>query len=110
MSKPCTRCRNYGINEHHHGRIVGTDSDLCDVCYWRKRAEDDLPKEALRYRLFRFIMLNNERRKSTKSTGPHEMELHIRLVRGSKLTNAEFDATVDKRIEEYDPELIKNIG
>ena len=43
MSKPCTRCRNYGINEHHHGRIVGTDSDLCDVCYWRKRAEALMP-------------------------------------------------------------------
>ena len=34
----CTRCRSYAINHHLHGRD-GSDGDLCDVCYWRKRAE-----------------------------------------------------------------------
>lgn len=34
----CTRCRSYAINHNHHGRD-GSDGDLCDVCYWRKRAE-----------------------------------------------------------------------
>jgi hypothetical protein len=31
-------CGSYAINQHSHGRTVGIDADLCDVCYWRKRA------------------------------------------------------------------------
>ena len=38
-NQKCTRCGSYAINEHMHGRVKGQDSDLCDVCYWRKRAE-----------------------------------------------------------------------
>lgn len=34
----CKRCRSYAINHHRHGRD-GTDEDLCDVCFWRQRAE-----------------------------------------------------------------------
>lgn len=34
----CKRCGSYAINHDHHGRD-GSDADLCDVCYWRKRAE-----------------------------------------------------------------------
>ena len=37
MSK-CKRCGSYAINHHQHGRD-GSDPDLCDVCYWRKRTE-----------------------------------------------------------------------
>jgi hypothetical protein len=36
--KNCERCGSYAINHHCHGRD-GSDPDLCDVCYWRKRAE-----------------------------------------------------------------------
>ena len=36
---PCKNCGSYAINPDHHGRD-GTDLDLCDVCYWRKRSED----------------------------------------------------------------------
>ena len=35
---PC-KCGSYAINPHHHGRDPEADLDLCDVCYWRKRAE-----------------------------------------------------------------------
>ena len=35
----CKRCYSYAINPHCHGREAGVDLDLCDVCYWRKRAE-----------------------------------------------------------------------
>lgn len=35
----CKRCGSYAINQHCHGREAGVDLDLCDVCYWRKRAE-----------------------------------------------------------------------
>lgn len=35
----CARCGSYAINHGHHGRD-GSDSDLCDVCYWRERAEN----------------------------------------------------------------------
>lgn len=34
----CKICGSYAINHHCHGRD-GSDSDLCDVCYWRTRAE-----------------------------------------------------------------------
>lgn len=34
----CKRCGSYAINVNSHGRD-NEDTDLCDVCYWRKRAE-----------------------------------------------------------------------
>ena len=34
----CKQCRSFAINHRLHGRD-GSDPDLCDVCYWRKRAE-----------------------------------------------------------------------
>lgn len=33
----CNLCGSYAINPHLHGRDK-KDKDLCDVCYWRKRA------------------------------------------------------------------------
>jgi hypothetical protein len=33
----CIICGSYAINHKLHGRD-GSDEDLCDVCYWRKRA------------------------------------------------------------------------
>ena len=35
----CTECGSYAINHHCHGRD-GSDPELCDVCYWRKRASE----------------------------------------------------------------------
>jgi hypothetical protein len=35
----CTHCGSYAINPASHGRKKDADLDLCDVCYWRKRAE-----------------------------------------------------------------------
>ena len=37
MSQNCIECGSYAINHHCHGRD-GSDGELCDVCYWRKRA------------------------------------------------------------------------
>lgn len=37
----CRVCSSCAINHHCHGRD-GSDPDLCDVCYWRKRAEEAL--------------------------------------------------------------------
>jgi len=39
------KCGSYAINPHLHGRKKGVDLDLCDVCYWRKRAEAKVTKE-----------------------------------------------------------------
>jgi len=36
----CERCGSYAINPLNHGRIMAVDLHLCDVCYWRKRAEE----------------------------------------------------------------------
>ena len=33
------KCGSYAINDHLHGREHGVDLHLCDVCYWRNRAE-----------------------------------------------------------------------
>lgn len=38
----CKICGSFAINPHLHGRD-DSDLDLCDVCYWRKRA-DKKPK------------------------------------------------------------------
>lgn len=40
-------CGSAAINHHRHGRD-GSDPDLCDVCYWRKRADDaaEIEREA----------------------------------------------------------------
>ena len=35
----CKSCGSQAINPGKHGRDLTTDLDLCDVCYWRKRAE-----------------------------------------------------------------------
>jgi hypothetical protein len=37
MAHYCKECGSQAINHQLHGRD-GTDDDLCDVCYWRKRA------------------------------------------------------------------------
>jgi len=34
----CKNCGSYAINHSSHGRD-GSDGDLCDVCFWRTRAE-----------------------------------------------------------------------
>jgi len=41
-------CGSYAINHHAHGRD-GSDGHLCDVCYWRTRAEAGAA-DAARYR------------------------------------------------------------
>ena len=35
----CTVCGSHAINPGQSGRDATSDLDLCDVCYWRKRAE-----------------------------------------------------------------------
>lgn len=46
----CQRCGSYAINHNSHGRD-GSDGHLCDVCYWRSRAELDF-HDADRFRTF----------------------------------------------------------
>ena len=36
--KSC-KCGSFAINPQCHGREPGVGLDLCDVCYWRARAE-----------------------------------------------------------------------
>ena len=37
----CSRCGSAAINPFSHGRDPAEDLHLCDVCYWRERAEED---------------------------------------------------------------------
>lgn len=41
----CTRCGSYAVNPGRSGRDESSDLDLCDVCYWRKRAEQAVANE-----------------------------------------------------------------
>lgn len=49
----CARCGSYAFNSRLHGRD-DTDTHLCDVCYWRKRAEGD--EDSIRADLRRLAM------------------------------------------------------
>ena len=40
----CIRCFSTSINPNDYGREYNTDLDLCDVCYWRKRAHASIPR------------------------------------------------------------------
>ena len=46
--KKCNRCGSYAVNPGRSGRDDTSDLDLCDVCYWRKRAEQaaEIEREA----------------------------------------------------------------
>ena len=37
--RECKECGSQAINPRSDGREPDVDLDLCDVCYWRKRAE-----------------------------------------------------------------------
>ena len=37
--RQCKTCGSYAVNPSNHGRDLGVDMDLCDVCYWRTRAK-----------------------------------------------------------------------
>lgn len=52
MSEQCTRCGSYAINMQQHGRKEGVDPDLCDVCYWRIRAESARERMLAKARLY----------------------------------------------------------
>lgn len=50
----CKRCYSCDINHLCHGRD-GSDQDLCDVCYWRQRAEVRQGQTVTLDRLVRFL-------------------------------------------------------
>ena len=37
----CTRCESLAVNRHLFDRVPGVDDELCNVCYWHKRAESN---------------------------------------------------------------------
>lgn len=60
-ARSCSNCRSGAINPGHHGRDESTDLDLCDVCYWRKRAPEprpigDAPHDGDRYAELRALV------------------------------------------------------
>ena len=40
-------CGSYAINDGLNGRAPGVDLDLCDVCYWRRRAQSPYAHAAI---------------------------------------------------------------
>ena len=69
----CARCRSGAINPSDHGRTDGVDLDLCDVCYWRKRAESatkaDTRTDSDRYAELRQLVEDCQR-EAMDSTSP----------------------------------------
>lgn len=45
----CRLCRSYAINPHMYDREPGVDLDLCDVCYWKTRAEQSTNRKHVLY-------------------------------------------------------------
>lgn len=39
--KKCKVCGSYAINHQSHGRD-GSELELCDVCYWRKKYDEEV--------------------------------------------------------------------
>lgn len=37
----CKICASFAINPHLYDREPDVDLNLCDVCYWRKRATEE---------------------------------------------------------------------
>lgn len=56
MMTKCESCGSYAINHHAHGRD-GSDGHLCDVCYWRMRAEQPVALEPLTREQIREVFL-----------------------------------------------------
>jgi hypothetical protein len=56
----CTECGSMAINPRLRGRQEGVDLDLCDVCYWRKRAASAGIIEPSKARDDLFELLDNE--------------------------------------------------
>jgi hypothetical protein len=82
----CSRCKSYQINEHIHGRIKGTDVDLCDVCYWRKRAEISLlAAKKLKTAALEGSLCKPEEHKKIK------IEANNTLLEAEKLIEGEYD-------------------
>ena len=50
----CIVCGSFAINHKHHGRD-GSDPDLCDVCFWRKRSHPGHPAYELLTELVRKV-------------------------------------------------------
>ena len=47
----CDRCGSYAINPEMHGREPKMYLGLCDVCYWRFKAEQSLSQLSIADRL-----------------------------------------------------------
>ena len=57
--KAVCKCGSYAINHHCHGRD-GSDGDLCDVCYWRKRAEQPAQQDEFKAAYIEAMVASNE--------------------------------------------------
>lgn len=82
----CKICESHAINPHCYGRDPNEDLDLCDVCYWRKRAEafqwrpiETAPRDGTRILLYRptagewgqFVFGKYENDEYAKKPKPH---------------------------------------
>ena len=69
MADQCDRCGSLAINYHHHGRKHLHSLNLCDVCYWRKEAEESQEE------FDRLTKENEGLRKSDVSQGSGDLEI-----------------------------------
>jgi hypothetical protein len=88
----CKNCGSYAINHHCHGRD-GSDSHLCDVCYWRARVEQRNARIKQYEDMLRDITAENERLRSVEAAAEnllkvkgrhHTVEAYLRLEEAMK--------------------------
>ena len=62
IARKCKDCGSYAINPHLHGRDLN-DKDLCDVCYWRKRATNQMKSVTIKNKKTNKLLLKIIHRK-----------------------------------------------
>lgn len=74
----CKSCGSCAINHHLHGRD-GSRPDLCDVCYWRAKAEE--LRVALSFVTPKCDYLHHPKKYQHKITEPCPVEELIRKAK-----------------------------
>lgn len=102
----CKNCGSYAINPHLHGRTDDVDLNLCDVCYWRTRAEVG---DSVRTEIERAIWRQHERVMVIRNSAhrPNVKKLRTNI---SRVINTATDANPSDVLMALSAELARRIN